>query len=226
MKNILIYGASGHAEMIVDVIQKNNNFRMKGFIDSFKSINQVVYGHTIIGDLNHLPKLIDELNIEGIVIGIGENSTREEAYHKIKNIVPDLEFITIVHPTATLALDVLIPKGTVIMANVVVNANAKVGEFCILNTSSTLGHDCKMSNFSSLASGVTIGGNVHIGFCSAICIGAVIIQNLTIGDHTVIGAGSLVLKSIPNNKTAYGTPIHTIKDRESNSKFLVQKITS
>ena len=62
MKNILIYGASGHAKMIVDIIQKNNNYTIKGFIDSFKSINEVVYGHTIIGNLKLLPELIKELN--------------------------------------------------------------------------------------------------------------------------------------------------------------------
>lgn len=220
MKNILIYGASGHAKMIVDIIQKNTIYRMKGFIDSYKCIDEVVYGYTIIGDLDQLPKLIEKLNIEGIVIGIGENSTRLEAYHKIKKIAPHLKFVSIIHPSATIATDVAITEGTVIMANVVINANAQVGSFCILNTASTLGHDCKMDDFSSLASGVTVAGNVQIGFCTAICLGATIIQNLTIGDNTVIGAGSLVLKSIGNNKTAFGAPIHTIKDRCSSSKYL------
>ena len=220
MKNILIYGASGHAKMIVDIIQKDNKYIMKGFLDSYKPINEVVYGHSIIGDLSQLTRLIEELNIEGIVIGIGENSTREEAYHKIKKIAPNLKFVSIVHPSATIATDVSITKGTVIMANAVVNANAKLGRFCILNTASSLGHDCNMADFSSLASGATIAGNVQIGFCSAICLGATIIQNLEIGDNTVIGAGSLVLTSIGNNKTAFGAPIHTIKDRFPDSKYL------
>lgn len=220
MKNILIYGASGHAKMIVDVLQKNKNYTMKGFLDSYKPMDEVVYSYDILGDLDQLPNLIEELNIEGIVIGIGENSTRLEAYHRIKEIAPYLKFVSIVHPTATIATDVSIPEGTVIMANVVINANAEVGRFCILNTASTLGHDCQMDDFSSLASGSTIGGNVQIGFCSAICLGAIIIHNVTIGDHTVIGAGSIVLKSIGDNKTAFGAPINTIKDRRSNSKYL------
>lgn len=220
MKNILIYGASGHAKMIVDIIQRTNIYTLKGFIDSYKPINEVVYGHSIIGDLSHLPMLIETQNIEGIVIGIGENSTRQAAYHKIKKIAPQLEFVSIVHPSATIATDVLIKEGAVIMANVVINANAKLGRFSVLNTASTFGHDGEMADFSSLASGVTIAGNVQIGFCSAICLGATIIQNLTIGDNTVIGAGSLVLKSVGSNKTAFGSPIHTIKDRCSTSKYL------
>ena len=220
MKNILIYGASGHAKMIVDIIQKTNNYIMTGFVDSYKPINEVVYGHKIIGNLEQIPKLIKELNIEGIVIGIGENITRMEKYHEIKKIAPNLEFVAIVHPTATIAKDVSITEGTVIMANVVINADAKIGRFSILNTASTFGHDCEMDDFSSLASGVTIAGNVKIGFCSAICLGAIIIQNLTIGDHTIIGAGSIVLKSIGNNMKAFGSPIHTVKDRSANCKYL------
>ena len=220
MKNILIYGASGHAKMIVDIIQRNNNYTMIGFLDSFKPMGEVVFGYDVIGDLDQLPQLIKELNIEGIIIGIGENSTRRVAYHKIKTIAPQLEFVTVIHPSATLATDVSIIEGTVIMANVVINANANVGRFCILNTASTLGHDCHMADFSSLASGATIGGNVHIGVCSAICLGATIIHNLKIGNDTVIGAGSLVLKSVGDKKTAFGSPIHTIKDRCPDSKYL------
>ena len=216
MKNILIYGASGHAKMIVDSIQKNNVYTIKGFIDSYKPANEVVYGYNIISDLDQLPRVIEELNIEGI----GENSTRKAAYHKIKKIAPHLEFVSIIHPSATIAMDVSIPEGTVIMPNTVINANAKVGRFCVINTASTLGHDCSMADFSSLASGVTVAGNVQIGVSSAVCLGATIIQNLTNGDNTVIGAGSLVLKSIGNNKTAFGAPIHTIKDRCSSSKYL------
>mgnify|MGYP000087988083 CR=1 FL=1 len=220
MKNILIYGASGHAKMIADIIHKNNEYNIKGFIDSYKSINQNIYGYKIIGNLDELSKLINEHDIHGIVIGIGDNSTRQNAYHKISEIAPALEFIPAIHPTAVLANDIVIPEGTVIMPNVVINANAKIGKFCVLNTKSSLGHDSKMADFSSLASSVIIGGNVQIGLCSAICLSASIIQNVTIGNHTVIGAASLVLKSVGDYKLAFGSPIDTIKDREPDSKYL------
>ena len=220
MKNILIYGASGHAKMIVDIIHKNNNYTVIGFVDSFKPLNQDIYGYKIIGNLDELPNLIKEHNIYGIVIGIGDNFTRQKAYTKILKIAPTLKFVPVVHPSAVLANDIVIPRGTVVMPSVVINTNAKVGEFCILNTKSSLGHDSSMADFSSLASGVIISGNVQIGLCSAICLSTSIIQNVSIGNHTVIGAASLVLKSIGDCKLAYGIPIHTIKDREPDSKYL------
>ncbi len=220
MKNILIYGASGHAKMIVDIILKNNKYTIIGFVDSYKPLNQDIYGYKIIGNLDTLPNLIKEHNIHGIIIGIGDNFTRQKAYHKIEKIAPTLEFVSVIHPSAILAHDIVIPKGVVIMPNAVVNANAKIGEFCILNTKSSLGHDSIMADFSSLASGGIIGGNVQIGICSAVCLRASIIQNITIGDYTVIGAASLVLKSIGDYKQAFGIPINSIKDRDPDSKYL------
>lgn len=220
MKNILIFGASGHAKMIIDIIEKNNNYRIKGFIDSYKPLNEVISDYKIIGRLNDIPDLIKVLNIDGIVIAIGDNYTRQKVTVDIKNVDSQLKFVSIIHPSAVIASDVIIDDGSVIMANTVVNAGAKIGKNCIINTASTLGHDSVMQDFSSLASGVTIAGGVKIGICSAICLRAILIQNIVIGNNTVIGAGSLVLKSIGNLKQAFGSPIDTIKDRKANSKYL------
>ena len=220
MNNILIYGASGHSKMIVDIILKNNQYNIIGFIDSYKPINTEIYGYKVIGNLDSLAKLIEEHTIVGIVIAVGDNFLRLNAYNNIVNIAPKIEFIPVIHPSAVLANDVVIPKGTVLMASTIINANAKIGEFCILNSKSSLGHDSMMSDFSSLASGATTGGNVCIGFCSAISLEVTIIQNVSIGDYTVIGAGSLVLNDVEDYKKAFGTPISYIETREANSKYL------
>jgi len=220
MKNIIIYGASGHAKMIVDIIHKNNKYTIKGFLDSYKSLNKTIYDYKIIGNLDMLPSLIKEQDIYGIIIAIGDNYTRERAYNKIKNIAPNLKFVSSVHPSAILADDIILPQGVVIMPGAVANANAQIGEFCILNTKSSLGHDSTMADFSSLASGVIVGGNVKIGRCSAICLSASIVHNVTIGNHTVVGAASLVLKAVGDYKLVFGSPIDKVEDREANSKYL------
>lgn len=220
MKNILIYGASGHSKMIVDIFHKKKDYNISGYIDCFKSINEKIYGYAVLGNLSHLTDIILKHNIEGIIIGIGDNYTRQQAYLNISKIAPDLPFISAVHPTATIASDVEISRGTVVMAHAVVNADAKVGEFCILNTKSSLGHDSIMEDFSSLASGVITGGNVHIGSCSAICLRACLAQNISIGNYTVIGAASLVLKPVGDFKLAFGIPINRVKERAKDSKYL------
>lgn len=223
MSNILIYGASGHSKMIIDIIHKNKTHNIIGFLDSFKPQGETIYGYKILGDLDELPQLMKLYNTTGIVIGIGDNYTRKLSYDKILEIVPKIEFVSVVHPSAILAEDIEVSDGTVIMAGVIINANAKLGKFCILNTKSSLGHDSVMDDFSSLASGATVGGNVTIGECSAICLGTSIINNVDIGNHTVIGSGALVVNSIGDFKQAIGVPVNSIKERAIDSKYLERK---
>ena len=220
MKNVLISGASGHSKMIIDILHKTKTYNIIGFIDSFKEDGRNISGYDIIGSIDDLKRIKEEHNIYGIIIGVGDNFTRKEMKERIDNLSLVLKFPSVIHPSAVIAEDVTISEGSVIMASVVVNANAKIGKFCILNTATSLGHDSVMDDFSSLASGATTGGNVKIGFCSAICLKASLIQKITIGNHTVIGAASLVLKSIGDLKQAFGVPINTTKNREPNSKYL------
>ncbi|WP_138940614.1 hypothetical protein [Aquimarina agarivorans] len=106
------------------------------------------------------------------------------------------------------------------MASVTVNIEAKIGEFCILNTGANFGHEGIMNDFSSLAPGVTVGGNVKIDMFSAICLGANIIHSVTIGMHSIVGSGALVNKDIENFKLAYGVPAKEIREVSVGEKYL------
>jgi len=220
MKNILIYGASGHSKMIVDIIHKNNSHNIVGYIDTYKPIGTELYGYKILGNLEKLNDLQQQHNVDRIVIGVGENSIRLKVWEKIKSLSSNITFDSIVHPSAVLAENIVVPEGVVIMAGAIVNCDATIGKFCIINTNSSLGHDSTMKDFSSLAPGVAIGGNVSIGFCSAFCLHSAAIQNVTIGDHTVIASGALVAKSIESYKLAKGVPATQIEERSPDDKYL------
>ncbi|OZV69974.1 NeuD/PglB/VioB family sugar acetyltransferase [Winogradskyella aurantia] len=220
MKKVIIYGASGHSKMIIDIIHKTKAYEIVGFMDSYKADGKRIYGYDIIGDLDNLIDLIKSYDIYGVIIGIGDNYTRKMAHEAISEIAPELNFVPIIHPSAIIADDVEVTQGTVVMAGAIINAGAKIGNFCIINTKASLGHDSEMSDYSSLASGATVGGNVSIGTCSAICLSASIINNVAIGGHTVIGSGALVISSIGDFKQAIGVPINSIKARKIDSKYL------
>lgn len=220
MKNVLIVGASGHSKVIIDIIHKTKAYNIVGFIDSYKKKGDTVYGYKILANFSDIDDIILNYDIFGIIMGIGDNHTRKKCKEKISKISSSIKFVPVVHPNAVLANDIIVPDGTVIMAGVVINADAKLGEFCILNTNSSLGHDSIMKDYSSLAPGVTIGGNVKIGYCSAICLKASVINNVTIGKYTVIGAGAVVVSNIGPKSVAYGVPARFIRDRKPGSKYL------
>ena len=192
-KNIIVIGASGHAKVIIDIIEQNNEFQIIGLIDSFKSTKKKLLGYPILGKEEDLVTLSEKYDFKHAFIAIGDNWSRKKIREKISKIIPQLEFISVIHPNAIIGKDVTIGIGTVIMPGVIINCDSKIGDFCILNTNSSLDHEGVMKNYSSLAPNTTLGGNVSIGTCTAISIGANIIQDITIGKYSIIGAGSLVI---------------------------------
>lgn len=220
MLNVVIVGSSGHAKVIIDIIEKEQKYHIVGLIDSYKNIGEIVSGYKIIGKEEDIPELIKGLNIHGGIVGIGDNWTRSNVVSKIMEIYPNFNFVKAIHPSARIAKGVDIGKGTAIMANCVINSYSKIGDFCIVNSNSSLDHDSIMDHFSSLAPGVVTGGDVRIGGYSAICLGAMIIHGVTIGKHSVIGAGSTVLKNIPDLVISYGSPSKIIGIREKQQKYL------
>ncbi|MDR7073357.1 acetyltransferase [Fictibacillus barbaricus] len=217
MKNIVVFGCGGHAKVVIDILEKNNEFNILGLIDDFVAAGTLVYGYEVLGD-----ETILEANskIVGGIVAIGDNSVRSQMVGKIKEIATDFSFITAVHPSVVIARGVELGEGTVVMPGAIINSDSKIGEHCIINTKASIDHDCRLGDYVSLAPGVTLGGNVAIGQYSAVSLGSSIIHSIKIGQHTIIGAGSTVLKDTESNVIAYGTPANVVRTRIKGEKYL------
>lgn len=220
MDNIVIIGASGHAKVVIDIIEQQKKYRIVGLIDSFKDKDTTLYEYAVLGTEHDIPTLQKEYKISGGIIAIGDNCTRLKMQSKITAIAPTFNFYTAIHPNAVIGKNVTINNGTVVMAGVIINSDASIGSHCIINTKSSVGHDVIVNDFSSIAPGVSIGGETIIGTCTAISIGCSILERITIGDNCVIGAGSVVNKNIDNNILAFGIPARKIKSRDHKEKYL------
>jgi sugar O-acyltransferase (sialic acid O-acetyltransferase NeuD family) len=220
MEKIIIIGASGHGTVITDILEENGQYEVFGFIDSFKEIGSRVFGYPILGNENHIPYLMEKEGITKGIIAIGDNWERKKMFKKIKDMAPAFDFISAIHPSASVSKYATIGKGTVVMAGTVINANAQTGDFSIVNSKASFGHDSILGKFSSLSPGVIVGGNVAIGKFSAISIGVIIVNNITIGKHTVIGAGAVVTRDMGNFQVAHGIPAKFIKKRNKGDLYL------
>jgi sugar O-acyltransferase (sialic acid O-acetyltransferase NeuD family) len=220
MKNIVIIGSSGHAKVIIDIVQQESKYNIVGLLDSFRSVGEQTMGYSILGNEKDLPDLMESHSLKGVIIAIGDNFIRSEVAARIREISPDLPFVSAIHPSASIGAEVSIGEGTAVMAGVSINPCSSVGQCCILNTNCSLDHDSVLENFASLGPRATAGGNCRIGKYSAISIGAVLSHGIQIGEQTVIGAGSIVVKSIESFVTAYGTPAKVIRTRKQGDKYL------
>ncbi len=220
MKNVVIIGASGHGGVVLDCIEKEGKYNVVGFIDTYKKKGTKFNDYFILGSEYDLRYLMEKYQFSSGIVAIGDNWVRKTMVNRLLNIIPNFDFIKVLHPTASVGKNVTIGRGTVLMPGAVVNSNSTIGEFCILNTNSSLGHDGVVGDFSSLAPKVCTGGNLSLGKYSAICLGANIIDNITIGQHSVVGSGTLVLGEIGSYVLVYGAPAKEIRRREIGEPYM------
>lgn len=197
MNRLIIIGAGGHGKVIADIALKN------GYTDiCFADDNAAgdCMGFPIIGRCDSLISLND--GNTDFVIGIGNNAIRKKIAEKY-----DVNWVTLVHPSAQIAVNVTIGKGTVVMAGAVINVCTSIGEHCIINTGAIVEHDNVINNYVHLSPGVKLSGMVIIGECTWIGTGASVINNVNIAEGVTIGAGAVVIKSIAVSGTYKGVPV-------------------
>jgi sugar O-acyltransferase (sialic acid O-acetyltransferase NeuD family) len=223
LENIVIIGSSGHAKVVIDIVQREGLYNIVGLIDSFRAVDETTWGYRVLGGEHDLPALTEQHRITGATVAIGDNFVRATVAARIRDTCPDIELVRAIHPSAVVADSASIGAGSVIMAGAVIAPCSTIGQGCIINTGATLDHDSAMGDFASLAPGAVTGGNCRIGECSAISIGATLIHGLTIGEHSVIGAGSLVMDSIGPLVVAYGVPAKVVRSRGKGGKYLTRQ---
>lgn len=199
-KKLAIFGSSGMARSVAD-IANDLDFNEIVFVDRDEGIEQI-YGLPIISESK-----IKFLQNDGFVfsIGIGDNATR----YKIAENFPFLEFINLIHPSATFGRfskrNLELTKGNIIMAGARLSNNISFSNFGIFNFNCVIGHDVVLKDYINISPCAFMAGNVEIGnFVNVyggaqIRNGAGMNSRLKIGDNAVIGMGATVLGSVDHN---------------------------
>jgi len=220
MKRIVLIGGGNQCHYTADIINKEGKYSIIGIIDSLHEIGSEVFGYKVLGRQENLKELINEYNIEGGVISIGDNWARYYVSSQIKKLVPSFNFVNAIHPSVVIGENVDIGKGVVAMAGCIINPKSKIGNFTFFATGAQVEHDCSIGNYASISAGSVMGGYVELGNFSAITLGVTVFDRIKIGENSVVGAGSLVTKDLPDNVLAYGNPCIIIRDRQKGEKFL------
>lgn len=209
MAEIVIFGASGHAKVVIDAIERAQQHHIAAVMDIDVGEDAQFCGYPLRDESS----LSDGQFHHGIV-AIGDNWTRLKVVSKVAQLIPGFEFVTAIHPSAVIAKSVVMEPGVVVMAGAVINSDTKIGEHVIVNTSASIDHDCVIEAGASINPGATLGGSVVVGQYSAIGLGASVIHGRAVGEHAVIGAGSTVVRDLPDCSLCIGSPAEVVKMRE------------
>ncbi|MBO5408675.1 MAG: acetyltransferase [Clostridia bacterium] len=201
-KDVIVIGAGGHAKVIADIVRKSGD-NLIGFLDDSKQAGTEFFDAFILGNTDSYQEYIQK----EFIIAIGNNAIREQIAKKMQGVT----FYTAIHPTAVIAEGVTIGEGTCVMANAVINADARVGKHCIINTASVIEHDNQISDYVHLSPVAALAGTVTVGERTHVGIGAKVKNNTDICADVMVGAGTVVVNSITEKGTYVGVPARKVK---------------
>ena len=196
MNQVYLYGAGGHAKVILDIL-KSNGIVVPKIFDDNPNINSFM----------GIP--VSRENIQSpLIISIGNNSVRKTIVERFNSSVYNP---AVWSKQAFISDTVAMGEGTVVMQNTVIQSSVRIGKHCIINTKASIDHDCLIEDYVHIAPGVILCGNVEIGEGSLIGAGTTIIPGIKIGKWSIVGAGSVVVKDIPDRVMALGSPCRIVK---------------
>lgn len=193
---MILYGASGHAKVIIDILETNGQ-KIDFIVDDNPALTELL-GYEVRRNTGEYDEAI---------ISIGSCEIR-------KKVVESLQvnkYLTSVHPSAVVSPRATIDEGTVVMQGAIVQSCAKIGKHCIVNTGASVDHDCEIGDYVHVAPHTTLLGGVKVGEGSWIGAGAMVKQYITVGKNCMIGAGAVVLHDVPDGATVVGVPGREIK---------------
>lgn len=195
MKRLIIIGAGGHGRVAAD-IGRLTGYTDIAFLDDHPSDTLNVVGNTT--DIERFVGTAD------FFVGIGNNTLREQFQKELERCGASIA--TLIHPSAVVASDAVIGRGTILAAGAIVCVNVTVGDGVIINTAASVDHDCTVGDFCHVSVGSHVCGTVHIGARTWIGAGATVIHNVDVGDDCMIGAGAVVVKSTTDSGLYKGVP--------------------
>lgn len=203
VQRVVIWGASGHARVVADIIRLAGRYALMGFLDDVNPQPRQFIGLPVYGGSEALGQL-KEYGVTHVVLGFGNCEARLRLAEGVKK--EGFSLATAIHPGSIVAADVSIGEGTVIAAGAIVNPGTRIGDNVIINTKASVDHDCDISDGAHICPGATLGGSVTVGAAAWVGIGATVRDHVEIGARALIGAGSVVLSDIPADVIAYGVP--------------------
>ena len=201
MKNkIAIIGAGGHG-CVCGEIAELNGYSKVVFLDDSPNDNM-----NIVGRVSDFERYISDYDL---FVAIGNNSLRKRFSDEITGSNGSLA--TLIHPNSTVSKKAVIGAGSVVMAGAVINPRVEIGNGVIINTCSSVDHDCTVVDYAHIGVGAHLAGTVHIGAQTFIGAGSSVINNINICNNSVIGAGACVISDIAEPGTYIGVPARKIK---------------
>jgi len=215
MKKVIILGGLGNGSVIANAILDANqrgfrDYEFAGYLNDRIEKGESIEGFPVLGKLADVHKFInDGFYFINTIYRIEGQKERIQLFESLQ--IPESRLATFIHPTAYIAPNVKIGKGTVVMPNVSISSGTNIGKCCLIMVGATIGHNNEIGNYchfaaqSCTSSFVKIEEGVHLGLNSTVR------EKLIIGKYSTLGMGSVLLKNMGKDEIWVGNPARFIR---------------
>lgn len=207
---VVVIGAGGHAKVLIEALQRGGMVVLALTDCDRKKTGSKILGAAVGGDDEWLMAAHPPGSVR-LVNGVGstrQTLSRRRIFDRFSAL--GYSFVSVIHPSAVIASDVVIGAGAQVMAGVVIQPGVRLGVDSIVNTHASIDHDCDIGPHAHVAPGATLSGNVVVGESSHIGAGATVIQGIVVGRESLVAAGAVVVANVSDRADVAGIPARDV----------------
>ena len=215
---LFLYGASGAAFEVYDMIERNPSIKRRYskiiFVDDFAD-----EGACYLSQRIKFKSCADFLNGEDaeFAITVGEPSARKFLREKVKNA--GFSLATLIDESAVVSQTAEVGEGCVINRGAIISSNVKLAENIFVMFRAIIGHEADIGKDTTICPMTTIGAHCRMGEGSFVGITASTIQGVNVGKGAIIGMGAKVFREVLDGETVLGNPARVTKRADKTTVF-------
>jgi sugar O-acyltransferase (sialic acid O-acetyltransferase NeuD family) len=211
MENLIIIGARGFGREVYHLATQckgyRSEFEIKGFLDDKANALEGVGGYPpILGPVEAYVIQPDDV----FVCALGDTRYKKHYVELVQG--KGGVFHTLIHPSSIVSPNASLCQGSIILANVCVSCEVRIGEFVTLQPFCLIGHDAQIGAFAHLNAYAFMGGYAQLEEGVTLHTGAKVLPHKKVSAWATVGAGSVVLRHVKPGATVFGMPAMQISD--------------
>ncbi len=210
-KAIYLLGGGGHGVVVLNALLMGGQ-QVVGIVDPVIPVGDRRLGVQVLGGDDVLAAVDPSSVMLAFGVGISKG-TRARAAVFQRFCDQGFEFLSIVHPAASIGREVELGAGCQIMAGAVLQPGVMVGRGSVINTVACVDHETIIGDHVFIAPGAVLCGNCRVEDGAFVGAGATILPGVTVGAGAIVGAGATVLRSVRPDVVVAGVPVMELVQR-------------
>jgi sugar O-acyltransferase (sialic acid O-acetyltransferase NeuD family) len=198
IKRVAVAGNGQAAEILLDYLSDDERYEVVTVIAD--QISEYDHKQSHCGfPLVSVDEFIanDFLQTVGVFMAVGYrnlNRDRDEFFRRLRR--SGVNFLTYVHPQASVSNSVHLGSGSIVLAGSVIEPFVKVGENSVIWNNCTIAHHAVIGDSCWIAAGAIISGHAHVEKNCFVGIGSTVSNRVTVSEFSILGAGVLATRNV------------------------------